>query len=598
MEQKMFCYQCQETAGCKGCTMSGVCGKKPDVAAMQDLLVYVTKGISAVTTALRQEGKQVSAEINHLITLNLFTTITNANFDKESIEARIRATLTEKDVLLAQIADPSGLPEAAKWNGSGNWEEKAATVGVLSTENEDIRSLRELITYGLKELSAYSKHANVLLKDDEEVDAFLQRALAATLDDNLSVEELIALTMETGKHGVSGMALLDKANTEAYGNPEITKVNIGVGTNPGILVSGHDLRDLEMLLEQTQGTGVDVYTHSEMLPAHYYPAFKKYPNFIGNYGNAWWKQKEEFESFNGPILMTTNCIVPPKDSYKDRIYTTGAAGYPGCTHIPGEIGEQKDFSVIIEHAKRCAAPTEIETGELIGGFAHAQVLALADQVVDAVKSGAIKKFVVMAGCDGRAKSREYYTEFAKALPKDAVILTAGCAKYKYNKLPLGDINGIPRVLDAGQCNDSYSLAVIALKLKEVFGLDDINDLPIAYNIAWYEQKAVIVLLALLYLGVKNIHLGPTLPAFLSPNVAKVLVENFGIAGISTVEEDLKFFFFVSFVKYGISLVVDYYSYVFYIAMIMQLDTLFFIMYNRQKTEKSNLCYRNLRNEKY
>ena len=542
MEQKMFCYQCQETAGCKGCTMSGVCGKKPDVAAMQDLLVYVTKGISAVTTALRQEGKQVSAEINHLITLNLFTTITNANFDKESIEARIRATLTEKDVLLAQIADPSGLPEAAKWNGSGNWEEKAATVGVLSTENEDIRSLRELITYGLKGLSAYSKHANVLLKDDEKVDAFLQRALAATLDDNLSVEELIALTMETGKHGVSGMALLDKANTEAYGNPEITKVNIGVGTNPGILVSGHDLRDLEMLLEQTQGTGVDVYTHSEMLPAHYYPAFKKYPNFIGNYGNAWWKQKEEFESFNGPILMTTNCIVPPKDSYKDRLYTTGAAGYPGCTHIPGEIGEQKDFSVIIEHAKRCAAPTEIETGELIGGFAHAQVLALADQVVDAVKSGAIKKFVVMAGCDGRAKSREYYTEFAKALPKDAVILTAGCAKYKYNKLPLGDINGIPRVLDAGQCNDSYSLAVIALKLKEVFGLDDINDLPIAYNIAWYEQKAVIVLLALLYLGVKNIHLGPTLPAFLSPNVAKVLVENFGIAGISTVEEDLKFFF--------------------------------------------------------
>ena len=542
MEQKMFCFQCQETAGCKGCTVSGVCGKKPDVAAMQDLLVYVTKGISAVTTALRQEGKQVSAEINHLITLNLFTTITNANFDKESIEARIRATLTEKDVLLAQIADPSGLPEAAKWNGSGNWEEKAATVGVLSTENEDIRSLRELITYGLKGLSAYSKHANVLLKDDEEVDAFIQRALAATLDDNLSLEELIALTMETGKHGVSGMALLDKANTEAYGNPEITKVNIGVGTNPGILVSGHDLRDLEMLLEQTQGTGVDVYTHSEMLPAHYYPAFKKYPNFIGNYGNAWWKQKEEFESFNGPILMTTNCIVPPKDSYKDRLYTTGAAGYPGCTHIPGEIGEQKDFSVIIEHAKRCAAPTEIETGELIGGFAHAQVLALADQVVDAVKSGAIKKFVVMAGCDGRAKSREYYTEFAKALPKDAVILTAGCAKYKYNKLPLGDINGIPRVLDAGQCNDSYSLAVIALKLKEVFGLDDINDLPIAYNIAWYEQKAVIVLLALLSLGVKNIHLGPTLPAFLSPNVAKVLVENFGIAGISTVEEDLKFFF--------------------------------------------------------
>ena len=542
MEQKMFCYQCQETAGCKGCTMSGVCGKKPDVAAMQDLLVYVTKGISAVTTALRQEGKNVSAEINHLITLNLFTTITNANFDKESIEARIRATLAEKEALLAQAADPSALPEAAKWDGSGSWEEKAETVGILSAQNEDIRSLRELITYGLKGLSAYSKHANVLLNDDGEVDAFLQRALAATLDDSLGVEDLIALTMETGKHGVSGMALLDKANAEAYGNPEITKVNIGVGKNPGILVSGHDLRDLEMLLEQTQGTGVDVYTHSEMLPAHYYPAFKKYSNFIGNYGNAWWKQKEEFESFNGPILMTTNCIVPPKSSYKDRLYTTGAAGYPGCTHISGGIGERKDFSVIIEHAKRCSAPVEIETGELIGGFAHAQVLALADPIVEAVKSGAIKKFVVMAGCDGRAKSREYYTEFARALPKDSVILTAGCAKYKYNKLSLGDINGIPRVLDAGQCNDSYSLAVIALKLKEVFGLNDINDLPIVYNIAWYEQKAVIVLLALLYLGVKNIHLGPTLPAFLSPYVAKVLAENFGIAGISTVEEDMELFF--------------------------------------------------------
>ena len=542
MEYKMFCYQCQETAGCKGCTMSGVCGKKPDVAAMQDLLVYVTKGISAITTALRQEGKQVSAKINHLITLNLFTTITNANFDKESIESRIRATLTEKEVLLKQVTNLTVLPEAAKWNGSENWEEKARTVGVLSTENEDIRSLRELITYGLKGLSAYSKHANVLLKDNDEVDAFLQKALAATLNDNLSVEDLIALTMETGKYGVSGMAMLDKANTDSYGTPEITKVNIGVRKNPGILVSGHDLRDLEMLLEQTQGTGVDVYTHSEMLPAHYYPAFKKYPNFVGNYGNAWWKQKEEFESFNGPILMTTNCIVPPKDSYKNRLYTTGAAGYPGCTHIPGEIGEQKNFSAIIEHAKKCVAPSEIETGEIIGGFAHAQVLALADKVVEAVKSGAIKKFVVMAGCDGRAKSRDYYTEFAKALPKDTVILTAGCAKYKYNKLPLGDINGIPRVLDAGQCNDSYSLAVIALKLKEVFGLDDINDLPIIYNIAWYEQKAVIVLLALLYLGVKNIHLGPTLPAFLSPNVAKVLVENFGIAGIGTVEEDTEKFF--------------------------------------------------------
>ena len=542
MKEKMFCYQCQEAAGCRGCTMSGVCGKKPDVAAMQDLLVYVTKGISAVTTALRQEGKQVSAEINHLITLNLFTTITNANFDRESIEARIRDTLTEKEALLARVADPSTLPEAARWDGSGNWEEKAGTVGVLSEENEDIRSLRELITYGLKGLSAYAKHANVLMKDDGETDAFLQRALAATLDDSLSMEELIALTMETGKYGVSGMALLDRANTEAYGNPEITRVNIGVGKNPGILVSGHDLRDLEMLLEQTQGTGVDVYTHSEMLPAHYYPAFKKYPNFVGNYGNAWWKQKEEFGSFNGPILMTTNCIVPPSDSYRDRLYTTGAAGYPGCTHIPGEIGEQKDFSAVIEHAKRCAAPTEIETGELIGGFAHAQVLSLADQVVEAVKSGAIKKFVVMAGCDGRAKSREYYTGFARVLPKDAVILTAGCAKYKYNKLDLGDINGIPRVLDAGQCNDSYSLAVIALKLKEVFGLDDINDLPIVYNIAWYEQKAVIVLLALLHLGVKNIHLGPTLPAFLSPNVAAVLTENFGIAGIGTVEEDMKLFF--------------------------------------------------------
>ena len=542
MEQKMFCYQCQETAGCKGCTMSGVCGKKPDVAAMQDLLVYVTKGISAITTALRQEGKQVSAKINHLITLNLFTTITNANFDTESIESRIRATLTEKEVLLKQVTNLTVLPEAAKWNGAENWEEKARTVGVLSTENEDIRSLRELITYGLKGLSAYSKHANVLLEDNDEVDAFLQKALAATLNDNLSVEDLIALTMETGKYGVSGMAMLDKANTDNYGTPEITKVNIGVRKNPGILVSGHDLRDLEMLLEQTQGTGVDVYTHSEMLPAHYYPAFKKYPNFVGNYGNAWWKQKEEFESFNGPILMTTNCIVPPKDSYKNRLYTTGAAGYPGCTHIPGEIGEQKNFSAIIEHAKKCVAPSEIETGEIIGGFAHAQVLALADKVVEAVKSGAIKKFVVMAGCDGRAKSRDYYTEFAKALPKDTVILTAGCAKYKYNKLPLGDINGIPRVLDAGQCNDSYSLAVIALKLKEVFGLDDINDLPIIYNIAWYEQKAVIVLLALLYLGVKNIHLGPTLPAFLSPNVAKVLIENFGIAGIGTVEEDMEKFF--------------------------------------------------------
>lgn len=542
MNEAMFCYQCQETAGCKGCTRVGVCGKQPDVAAMQDLLVWVTKGLSAVTTALRAAGQSVSADVNHLITLNLFTTITNANFDRADIEARITATLDAKRELLAGVPDTAALPEAARWDGEGDWMAKARTVGVLSTGNEDIRSLRELITYGLKGLSAYSKHANALLQDDAEVDAFLQRALAATLDDSLTADDLVALTLETGKYGVAGMALLDKANTTAYGNPEITRVNIGVGTNPGILVSGHDLRDLEMLLEQTAGTGVDVYTHSEMLPAHYYPAFKKYPHFVGNYGNAWWKQKEEFESFHGPILMTTNCIVPPKDSYKDRLYTTGAAGYPGCVHIPGGIGETKDFSALIEHAKRCAPPAELETGEIVGGFAHAQVLALADKIVEAVQSGAIRKFVVMAGCDGRAKSREYYTEFAKALPGDTVILTAGCAKYKYNKLDLGDIGGIPRVLDAGQCNDSYSLAVIALKLKEVFGLEDINDLPIIYNIAWYEQKAVIVLLALLYLGVKNIHLGPTLPAFLSPNVAKVLVENFGIAGIGTVEEDMKLFF--------------------------------------------------------
>ena len=510
---------------------------------MQDLLVYTTKGLSAVTTAVRAEGGKISAEVNHLITLNLFTTITNANFNKDMITARIRETLLIKDDLLATLEDASSLPEAALWNGpESEFDSKAADVGVLSTEDEDIRSLRELITYGLKGLSAYSKHANALLQDNEEIDAFLQRALASTLDDTLTAEDLTALALETGKYGVEGMALLDHANTQSYGNPEITKVNIGVGTRPGILVSGHDLRDLEMLLEQTKDTGVDVYTHSEMLPAHYYPAFKKYSNFIGNYGNAWWKQKEEFESFNGPILMTTNCIVPPKDSYRGRLYTTGAAGYPGCTHIPGRIGEKKDFSALIEHAKKCAPPAELEQGEIIGGFAHAQVLALADKIVEAVKSGAIRKFVVMAGCDGRAKSRNYYTDFAKALPKDTVILTAGCAKYKYNKLDLGDIGGIPRVLDAGQCNDSYSLAVIALKLKEVFGLDDINDLPIVYNIAWYEQKAVIVLLALLYLGVKNIHLGPTLPAFLSPNVAKILVENFGIAGIGTVEDDIKLFF--------------------------------------------------------
>lgn len=542
MENQMFCYQCQETAGCSGCTRVGVCGKQPDVAAMQDLLVYATKGISAVTTTLRQEGVAIQPAVNHMITLNLFTTITNANFSKEAIIARIQETLSEKDLLLSKLTNKDALPEAALWNGSvEEFDAKAAAVGVLSTENEDIRSLRELITYGLKGLSAYSKHANVLLQDNEEIDAFMQRALAATLDDSLSADDLIALTLETGKYGVDGMALLDNANTSTYGNPEITKVNIGVGTRPGILVSGHDLRDLEMLLKQTQGTGVDVYTHSEMLPAHYYPTFKKYPNFVGNYGNAWWKQKEEFESFHGPILMTTNCIVPPKGSYKDRLYTTGAAGYPGCKHISGEIGEEKDFSAIIEQAKHCAPPEEIERGEIIGGFAHNQVLALADDIVTAVKSGAIRKFVVMAGCDGRMKSRNYYTDFAKALPKDTVILTAGCAKYKYNKLNLGDIGGIPRVLDAGQCNDSYSLAVIALKLKEVFGLEDINELPIIYNISWYEQKAVIVLLALLYLGVKNIHLGPTLPAFLSPNVAKVLVDNFGIAGIGSVEKDLKLF---------------------------------------------------------
>ena len=542
MEQNMFCYQCQETAGCSGCTKSGVCGKRPETAALQDLLIWTTKGLSAVTTQLRREGKTVDASVNHLITENLFTTITNVNFDDDTIRARIEATLETK-ALLAQLADCSALPEAALWNGTTDeFAAKAVTVGVLSTENEDIRSLRELITYGLKGLAAYTSHANVLLKENEEIDAFLQRALAATLDDSLSAEELTALALETGSYGVQGMALLDEANTSAYGNPEITTVDLGVGTRPGILVSGHDLRDLEMLLEQTANTGIDVYTHSEMLPAHYYPAFKKYEHFKGNYGNAWWKQKEEFEAFNGPILMTTNCIVPPKDSYKNRIYTTGAVRYPGCPHIDGTIGETKDFSLLIEQAKHCAPPTELEQGTIVGGFAHAQVLALADQIVDAVKSGAIKKFVVMAGCDGRAKSRSYYSDFAQALPKDTVILTAGCAKYKYNKLNLGDINGIPRVLDAGQCNNSYSLAVIALKLKEVFGLDDINDLPIIYNISWYEQKAVIVLLALLSLGVKNIHLGPTLPAFLSPNVAALLVENFGIAGIDTVENDMELFF--------------------------------------------------------
>lgn len=543
MVNKMFCFQCQETAGCTGCTQFGVCGKSPDLARMQDLLVYVSKGLSEVTTRLRKEGKEISSEVNHFITINLFTTITNANFDDEIFYERVKRALEIKEELLNKLSNKDGLSEAALWNATTReeYDEKSKVVGVLATKDEDIRSLRELITYGLKGLAAYMKHANELSYDNEEVSTFMQETLAKLLNDSLTVDELVALTLETGKVGVDGMALLDNANTGTYGHPEVTKVNIGVKNNPGILVSGHDLKDLEQLLEQTKGTGVDVYTHSEMLPAHYYPAFKKYDHFVGNYGNAWWKQKEEFESFNGPILMTTNCIVPPKDSYKARVFTTGAAGFPGCKHIDGVDGETKDFSEIIELAKTCKAPTEIENGEIIGGFAHNQVMKLADKVVDAVKSGAIKKFFVMAGCDGRAKSRNYYTDFAKALPKDTVILTAGCAKYKYNKLDLGDIGGIPRVLDAGQCNDSYSLALIALKLKEVFELKDINDLPIAFNIAWYEQKAVIVLLSLLYLGVKNIHLGPTLPAFLSPNVAKVLVENFGIGGITNVEDDLKMF---------------------------------------------------------
>ena len=543
MENKMFCFQCQETAGCTGCTQFGVCGKSPDLARMQDLLVYTTKGLSEVTTRLRKEGKEISTEINHFITLNLFTTITNANFDDEIFYERVQRVLEIKKELLNKLTNKDGLSEAALWTAvtREEYDAKSKEVGVLATKDEDIRSLRELITYGLKGLSAYMKHANELSYDNEEVSVFMQETLAKLLNDNLTVDELVALTLETGKVGVDGMALLDSANTGTYGHPEMTKVNIGVRNNPGILVSGHDLKDLEQLLEQTKGTGVDVYTHSEMLPAHYYPAFKKYDHFVGNYGNAWRKQKEEFQSYNGPILMTTNCIVPPKDSYKERVFTTGAAGFPGCKHIDGVDGQAKDFSEIIELAKTCKAPTEIENGEIIGGFAHNQVMQLADKVVDAVKSGAIKKFFVMAGCDGRAKSRNYYTDFAKALPKDTVILTAGCAKYKYNKLDLGDIGGIPRVLDAGQCNDSYSLALIALKLKEVFELQDINQFPIAFNIAMYEQKAVIVILSLLYLGVKNIHLGPTLPAFLSPNVAKVLVENFGIGGITNVEDDLKMF---------------------------------------------------------
>ena len=544
MEPKMFCFQCQETAGNKGCMFGGVCGKKPETANLQDLLIYVTKGLSEITTRLRSEGKEIPAAIDRLITTNLFMTITNANFDDDRFIDRINETLSSRDELFEQLHDDTGLSDAASWQYRTAEERtlKADEVGVLDTGNEDLRSLRELTLYGLKGMAAYNKHANVLGYADTAIDAFLQKALAKTLDDSLSTDDLTSLVLETGSFGVKVMALLDTANTSTYGNPEITKVELGVRNNPAILISGHDLRDLEMLLEQTANTGVDVYTHSEMLPAHYYPAFKKYPHFAGNYGNAWWKQKEEFEAFNGPILLTTNCLVPPKESYKDRIYTTGSVGFSGCKHIDGEIGETKDFSAIIEHAKKCPPPTQLESGELVGGFAHHQVLALADKVVDAVKSGAIKKFVVMAGCDGRSPARNYYTDFAKALPQDTVILTAGCAKYKYNKLPLGDIGGIPRVLDAGQCNDSYSLALIALKLKEVFGLNDINQLPIVYNIAWYEQKAVIVLLALLSLGVKNIHLGPTLPAFLSPNVAKVLIENFGIAGITDVDTDLEIFF--------------------------------------------------------
>ena len=533
----MFCFQCQETAGGRGCTVRGVCGKTPPVAGMQDLLVYVTKGLGVVTTKRREAGQDVPEAADRLVTENLFVTITNANFDEEAIADRVAQTITLRDELREALGD-AALPDAATWQGPREaYAAKATTVGVLRTENEDVRSLRELTTYGLKGLAAYVKHANMLGGDSRAIDAFIQSTLAKLLDDSLDGAALTALALETGKFGVDGMALLDASNTGAYGNPEITTVDLGVRNNPGILISGHDLRDLEMLLEQTAGTGVDVYTHGEMLPAHYYPAFKKYPHFAGNYGNAWWKQKEEFEAFHGPILMTTNCVIPPPDSYKNRLYTTGAVGVAGCPHISGDR-THKDFSALIAQAKQCPPPAELETGTIVGGFAHEQVFALADKVVEAVKSGAIRKFVVMAGCDGRMKSREYYREFAEKLPKDTVILTAGCAKYKYIKLPLGDIGGIPRVLDAGQCNDSYSLVRIALKLQEVFGLASVNDLPVVYNIAWYEQKAVIVLLALLYLGVKNIHLGPTLPGFLSPNVAKVLVENFGIGTITDVESDL------------------------------------------------------------
>jgi len=546
----MFCYQCQETAKGTGCTIAGVCGKREDVANMQDLLMFVIKGISVYSTMARDLGIE-NEKVNKFIFDGLFMTITNANFDKDRFVEKIREGLKLRDELKESVIKAGGniprdLHDSATWTGDSaeEFEAKNKIVGVLSTENEDIRSLRELVTYGLKGMAAYTEHAYNLGYEDKALYKFMQDALVATTDDSLTADELVALVMETGKHGVTAMALLDKANTTAYGNPEITKVNIGVRNNPGILISGHDLRDMEDLLKQTEGKSVDVYTHSEMLPANYYPAFKKYTHFVGNYGSSWWKQKEEFETFNGPILFTTNCIVPPRKdaSYADKVYTTGAAGFTGFKHIADRpAGGQKDFSGIIAHAKKCKPPVEIEKGEIVGGFAHNQVMELADKVVDAVKSGAIRKFFVMAGCDGRMKDREYYTEFASKLPKDTVILTAGCAKYRYNKLPLGDIDGIPRVLDAGQCNDSYSLAVIALKLKEVFQLNDINELPIAYNIAWYEQKAVIVLLALLYLGVKNIHLGPTLPGFLSPNVGKVLVEKFGITGIGTVEDDIKLF---------------------------------------------------------
>lgn len=540
----MFCYQCQEASKNVGCTVSGVCGKNPEVAGLQDLLIWNLKGLSEITTRLRQEGKEVSKEVNHLVTESLFTTITNANFDDKDIARRILEVIKCKEELASQLDDKEGLSGMASYDedkeANLSARAKEEDVGVLATEDEDVRSLRELITYGLKGLSAYTSHANVLLKENEEIDEFIQDTLYKLTQD-LSVDELVNLTLETGSTGVKAMALLDEANTSTYGNPEISEVNIGVGDRPGILVSGHDLRDLEQLLEQSKDAGIDIYTHSEMLPANYYPKLKKYDHLYGNYGNAWHEQRKEFEAFNGPILMTTNCIVPVKDSYADRIYTTGQAGYPGAKHIEGSIGEEKDFSEIIEHAKKCQAPTELESGSIVGGFAHNQVFELADTVVNAVKDGAIKQFYVMAGCDGRHKERSYYTEFAKELPEDTVILTAGCAKYRYNKLGLGDIGGVPRVLDAGQCNDSYSLAVIAMKLQEIFELDDINDLPIVYNIAWYEQKAVIVLLALLSLGVKNIHLGPTLPAFLSENVTNVLVENFGISPISTVEEDIEKF---------------------------------------------------------